>query len=67
MPCKPSVSASATARPIGPVRLDLSLSPDSPRFFGFQGTENQLLYGGGQAVVQRINVFQFHFSLGQAF
>ena len=53
--------------PIGPVRLDLSLSPNSPRFFGFRGTENQLLFGGGQQVVQRINVFQFHFSLGQAF
>lgn len=53
--------------PIGPVRADFSLSPNSPRFFGFQGTENQLLFGGGQAVVQRINVFQFHISLGQAF
>lgn len=53
--------------PIGPVRVDFSLSPNSPRFFGFEGTENQLLYGGGQAVTQRINVFQFHFSLGQAF
>ena len=53
--------------PIGPVRVDFSLSPNSPRFFGFQGTENQLLYGGGTAVTQRINVFQFHFSLGQAF
>jgi outer membrane protein insertion porin family len=53
--------------PIGPVRADFSLSPDSPRFFGFQGTENQLLFGGGTQVVQRINVFQFHFSLGQSF
>ena len=53
--------------PIGPVRVDFSLSPNSPRFFGFEGTENQLLFGGGQAVVQRINQFQFHFSLGQAF
>jgi outer membrane protein insertion porin family len=53
--------------PIGPVRLDLSLSPNSPRFFGFKGTEDQLLFGGGQQVVQRINVFQFHFSLGEAF
>lgn len=53
--------------PIGPVRADFALSPDSPRFFGFQGTENQLLFGGGSAVVQRINVFQFHFSLGQSF
>jgi len=53
--------------PIGPVRIDLSLSPNSPRFFGFQGTQEQLLFGGGAAVIQRINIFQFHFSLGQAF
>jgi outer membrane protein insertion porin family len=53
--------------PLGPVRADFSLSPNSPRFFGFQGTENQLLFGGGQQVVQRISVFQFHFSLGQSF
>ncbi len=53
--------------PIGPVRVDFSLSPNSPRFFGFEGTQSQLLFGGGQAVTQRINVFQFHFSLGQAF
>jgi outer membrane protein insertion porin family len=53
--------------PLGPVRADFSLSPNAPRFFGFQGTENQLLFGGGSAVVQRINVFQFHFSLGQSF
>lgn len=53
--------------PIGPVRVDFSLSPNSPRFFGFQGTPDQLLFGGGQQVVQRINVFQFHFSLGQTF
>ena len=53
--------------PIGPVRADFSLSPNSPRFFGFKGTINQLEFGGGEQVVQRINVFQFHFSLGQAF
>jgi outer membrane protein insertion porin family len=63
--------------PIGPVRLDLSLSPNSPRFEGCQGSVDQLLYCGvatlppGIApvprVAQRINVFQFHFSLGQAF
>ncbi len=53
--------------PIGPVRMDLSLSPNSPRFFGFTGTYNQLIFGGGTQTVQRINVFQFHFSLGQAF
>ena len=53
--------------PIGPLRVDFSLSPDSPRFFGFQGTEDQLLAGTGIKTNQRINVFQFHFSLGQTF
>jgi outer membrane protein assembly complex protein YaeT len=53
--------------PIGPVRVDLSLSPDSPRFFGFAGTRDQLLAGTGMLTNQRISVFQFHFSLGQTF
>lgn len=53
--------------PIGPIRVDFSLSPNPPRFFGFKGTLDQLLAGTGQLVNQRINVFQFHFSLGQTF
>jgi outer membrane protein assembly factor BamA len=53
--------------PIGPVRVDFSISPDAPRFFGFQGTFDQLLAGTGQKVNQKINLFQFHFSLGQTF
>lgn len=60
--------------PVGPIRLDLSYSPDSPRFFGFAGSRDQLLTCSApgsntpcQSVTQRINVFQFHFSLGQAF
>jgi outer membrane protein insertion porin family len=58
--------------PVGPVRVDFSLSPDSPRFFGCEGSINQLIYCGvkGSDVPrtdQRINAFQFHFSLGQAF
>jgi outer membrane translocation and assembly module TamA len=53
--------------PVGPVRVDLSYGPDSPRFFGFAGTRDQLLAGQGTLVNQRINVFQFHFSLGQTF
>lgn len=53
--------------PVGPVRVDLSLSPNSPHFYGFKGTYDQLIFGGGTQVLQRINVFQFHFSLGQAF
>jgi outer membrane protein assembly factor BamA len=60
--------------PIGPFRADFSLSPNSPRFFGCKGTVNELLYCGVldhvppvPQVPQRINVFQFHISLGQAF
>jgi outer membrane protein assembly factor BamA len=53
--------------PIGPLSLDLAFSPNSPRFFGYQGTYDQLLFGTGQQVQQRIDRFQFHFSLGQAF
>jgi outer membrane protein insertion porin family len=53
--------------PIGPIRIDFSLSPNSPRFFGFQGTFDQLLANQGTLTNQRINVFQFHFSLGQTF
>ncbi len=53
--------------PIGPVRVDFSLSPDAPRFFGLKGTEQDYLNGTAVATVQKINAFQFHFSLGQAF
>lgn len=63
--------------PIGPVRADFSLSPNSPRFVGCQGNINEILYCGSTnpppgvtvppIVTQRINVFQFHISIGQAF
>jgi outer membrane protein insertion porin family len=53
--------------PVGPIRVDFSLSPNSPRFFGFSGTRDQLLAGQGVLTNQRINIFQFHFSLGQTF
>ena len=58
--------------PLGPVRVDFSLSPNSPHFFGCQGSIDQLYQCGikGSSVpqtLQRINIFQFHFSLGQAF
>jgi outer membrane protein insertion porin family len=65
--------------PVGPVRLDFSYSPNSPRFVGFSGTRDQLLLcnpnpspsqpnpGFCVGVPQRINTFQFHFSLGQTF
>jgi len=60
--------------PVGPIRIDLAVSPNSPRFFGFQGSRDELLTCSAPAsmtpcrsVAQRISVFQFHFSLGQAF
>ena len=63
--------------PVGPIRLDLALSPNPPRFNGFRGTTAELQFGCKnpitgqpvpcQTVRQRINIFQFHFSLGQAF
>ncbi len=60
--------------PVGPIRVDLALSPNSPRFRGFQGSREDLLTCAPPTgpvtcttVNQRINVFQFHFSLGQAF
>jgi outer membrane protein insertion porin family len=53
--------------PIGPVRLDFSFSPNAPRFFGLKGTEQDYINGTAISTVQKINAFQFHFSLGQAF
>jgi outer membrane protein assembly factor BamA len=53
--------------PIGPLRLDLSFSPNAPRFFGLSGTLQDLINGTATSTVQKINAFQFHFSLGQAF
>jgi outer membrane protein insertion porin family len=64
--------------PIGPLRVDLALSPNAARFNGFAGTREELLRCAGPSTIdptrprcssvpQRIHVFQFHFSLGQAF
>ena len=54
--------------PIGPVRVDFSLSPNSPRFFGFEGTENQLLFGGGHGGNRSASTCSSSiFRLGQAF
>jgi outer membrane protein assembly complex protein YaeT len=59
--------------PIGPIGLDFSFSPDAPRFYGLKGTEQQLLDCPVSnpvclpSLVQKVNAFQFHFSLGQAF
>ena len=64
--------------PVGPIRLDLSFSPNAPRFFGFNGTLDDLLKvpanqplcsaePSARCSTQKINAFQFHFSLGQTF
>jgi len=54
--------------PIGPIRLDLAYGLNSPRFYGFEGTREDLINGGGgQSVLQRVRPFQFHFSIGQTF
>ncbi len=64
--------------PVGPIRADFSYSPNSPRFFGFNGTRDDLLAVPPNQPVctaqpsptcsnQRISWFQFHFSLGQTF
>jgi outer membrane protein insertion porin family len=53
--------------PIGPVRADFAFVPNSPRFHGCQGTQQELLFGSCEPTDQRIHRFQFHFSLGQTF
>lgn len=53
--------------PIGPIRLDFAYGLNSPKFVGYKGSINDLINNLGERVNQRVNPFQFHFSLGQAF
>jgi outer membrane protein assembly factor BamA len=62
--------------PVGPIRIDLAFGANTPRFEGFRGSREDLLFrcrNGGvntpecPRTLQRISQFQFHFSLGQAF
>jgi outer membrane protein assembly factor BamA len=53
--------------PVGPIRLDVGYSPNAPRFRGFRGTYEDLLFQRGVPTLTRVNPFQFHVSLGQAF
>jgi outer membrane protein assembly factor BamA len=56
--------------PIGPIRLDLAYSMNSPRFMGLKGNFEDFLdpnLPNVTFVEQRISRFQFHFSLGQLF
>lgn len=52
--------------PVGPVRLDLAYSINSPRF-QYEPRDNLTSGPTGPPVTTRINRFQFHFSLGQTF
>jgi outer membrane protein assembly complex protein YaeT len=60
--------------PIGPVRVDLAYSVNSPRFFGCQGSYQELLQCASPnpppnlaPAEQRVSRFQFFFSIGQTF
>ncbi len=53
--------------PIGPIRADAAYSINPPRYFGFRGTRQELLFGGGTRGEQRVSHFQFFISIGQTF
>jgi outer membrane protein assembly complex protein YaeT len=60
--------------PVGPLRVDLGYSINPPQFYGFKGTQADLLNAGrdpclnsGKCVVQTMNHFQYFFSIGQTF
>jgi outer membrane protein assembly complex protein YaeT len=61
--------------PIGPFRVDLAYGINPPRFYGFKGTEQDLVNAGvypcqnvvNQCTQQSVSHFQFFFSIGQTF
>ena len=60
--------------PVGPVRIDLAYSINPPKFYGFTGTEQQLINAGvtpcatpGNCTQTGISHFQYFFSIGQTF
>jgi outer membrane protein assembly complex protein YaeT len=62
--------------PVGPVRADVGYTVNPPYFFGFKGTEQDLLNAGvdpcpagvaNQCVIQNVSHFQFFISIGQTF
>lgn len=62
--------------PVGPLRVDLAYGPNTPSFFGFNGSRDELesarpdiplCLQGSFCDKVRISRFQFHFSLGQTF
>jgi outer membrane protein insertion porin family len=61
--------------PIGPVRVDMAYSLNPPRFFGWNGTQQDLINAGVApcangnplCTVRNSGHFQFFFSIGQTF
>jgi outer membrane protein insertion porin family len=61
--------------PVGPLRLDLGYSINPPSFFGFKGTQQDLVNAGvnpcagvpSKCVQQNVSHFQYFFSIGQTF
>jgi outer membrane protein insertion porin family len=61
--------------PVGPLRVDLGYSINPPAFFGFKGTQQDLILAGvnpcssvpNQCVQQSVSHFQYFFSIGQTF
>ena len=64
--------------PVGPLRVDLGYSINPPYFFGFNGTQEELINAGVtpcpapsgaayQCNVQSVSHFQYFFSIGQTF
>jgi outer membrane protein assembly complex protein YaeT len=61
--------------PVGPLRVDFAYSINPPRFYGFSGTELQLVNAGvnpcssvpNYCNTQSVSHFQFFFSIGQTF
>jgi outer membrane protein assembly factor BamA len=60
--------------PIGPLRVDLAYSINGPKYFGFNGTQQDLINAGvnpcattNRCQVQQLNHFQYFFSIGQTF
>jgi outer membrane protein assembly factor BamA len=61
--------------PVGPLRVDLGYSINPPAFFGFKGTELDLINAGvtpcagavNLCVQQSVSHFQYFFSIGQTF
>ena len=60
--------------PVGPLRVDLGYSINGPQYYGFKGTEQDLINAGvnpcattNQCQVQKVSHFQYFFSIGQTF